>query len=114
MKEAVEILRAQLNSLPETHPDRLGLEAMVTLGEGWHYKNGRVEQPRLEMVRFSDEAKAALLKQKFVIHELTGQSIKSLRDSDRKFWTDWHKQYPDFESLTSIHSEVAINPDKLF
>ncbi len=76
--------------------------------------NGHVEIPTVSVIRFSDEAKATLEKQKFVIYELTGQSIKSLRDSGRKFWTDWHKQYPDFESLTSMHSEVAIHPKQLF
>ena len=76
--------------------------------------NGHIEIPTVPVVRFSDEAKAALEKQKFIIHELTGQSIKSLKDSGRKFWTDWHKQYPDFEALASRRSEVAINPEKLF
>ena len=74
--------------------------------------NDHVEIPTpVEISRFSDEAKTALGKRGFVVHELTGQSIKSLRESGRQFWADWHKQYPDFEALTSRTSEVAINPD---
>ena len=76
--------------------------------------NGHLEVPLVEVVKFSDGARTALEKRKYVIHTLTGQSMKSLRDSGRKFWTNWHRQYPDFEALTSMHSEVAINPDKLF
>ncbi len=68
----------------------------------------------VEIKRFSQEQKEALEKQGFVIYGLTGQSIKTLRDSGHKFWSDWHKSLPDFEALGSMHSEVAINPNKLF
>ncbi len=112
MINAVEVLRNQLADLPTDHPDRSGIEAMVTLGEGWHYRNGEVvEQASVEVKRFSDEARVALAKQKFVVYELTGESIKSLRYSGRTFWSDWHQIYPDFEALTSRVSEVAINPN---
>ena len=73
--------------------------------------NGIAEKPPVEIVKFTDEARVALKKQKFVVYELTGESIKSLRDSDRKFLSTWHQSYPDFEALTSRLSEVAINPD---
>lgn len=72
-----------------------------------------VETP-VEIKRFSAEQKEALEKQGFVIYGLTGQSIKTLRDSGRKFWSTWHNSLPDFEALGSMHSEVAINPNKLF
>ena len=38
MKEAVDVLRAQLAKLPADHSDRAGIEAMVTLGEDWHQR----------------------------------------------------------------------------
>ena len=68
----------------------------------------------IEIKRFSQEQKEALEKQGFVIYGLTGQSIKTLRDAGRKFWSTWHKDFPDFEALGSMHSEVAINPSNLF
>lgn len=64
--------------------------------------------------RFSQEARETLEKQEYVIYELTGQSIKSLREAGRPFWSTWHKDYPDFEQLASRRSEVAINPNELF
>jgi hypothetical protein len=71
-------------------------------------------EKQLEIKRFSKEQKEALEKQGFVIYGLTGQSIKTLRDSGHKFWSTWHKELPDFEALGSMHSEVAINPNKPF
>lgn len=68
----------------------------------------------VEIKRFSQEAREALEKQGLVIYGLTGQSIKTLRDSGRKFWSRWHEDLPDFEALGSMYSEVAINPNKLF
>ena len=47
--------------------------------------------------RFSQEAREVLEKQEYVIYELTAQSIKSLRETGRPFWSTWHKDYPDFE-----------------
>lgn len=41
----------------------------------------------VEIKRFSQEAKEALEKQGFVIYGLTGQSIKTLRDAGRNFWS---------------------------
>lgn len=71
-------------------------------------------EKQLEIKRFSAEQKEALEKQGYVIYGLTGQSIKTLRDNGRKFWSTWHNELPDFEALGSMHSEVAINPNKLF
>lgn len=72
------------------------------------------ETTPIEVRRFSDETRAALEKQGYVIDTLTGQSIASLRQAGRKFWSTWHNDYPQFEALTSIRSEVAINPPQLF
>ncbi len=68
----------------------------------------------VEVKRFSLETRQALEKEGYLIYQLTGQSIKSLREAGRKFWSAWHKDYPDFEALTSKLTEVAINPKTLF
>jgi hypothetical protein len=74
------------------------------------------ETTPVEARRFSDEARAALesAKEGYRIVTLTGQSIACLRAGDRKFWSDWHNKYPEFEALISMQSEVAIKPDQLF
>ncbi len=72
------------------------------------------EATPVEVRRFTKEAKEALRDQGFAVYELTAQSIASVRDSGRKFWSTWHRDNPQFEALTSMHSEVAINPAKLF
>lgn len=64
--------------------------------------------------RFSDEARERLAKERYIIYSLTGQSIKTLKDAGRPFWSTWHQDYPDFEALQSRLSEVAINPSQLF
>lgn len=74
----------------------------------------KTPEAQVEIKRFSQEAREALENQGFVIYGLTGQSIKTLRDSGHKFWSTRHKELPDFEALDSMHSEVAINPNKLF
>lgn len=68
----------------------------------------------VEVKRFSPEARQALEKKGYLIYQLTGQSIKSLREAGKSFCSTWHKDYPDFETLPSRHSEVAINPNQLF
>ncbi len=73
-----------------------------------------LEAQPIETLRFSQEAREALTQKGFVIYELTGQSIKSQRDAGRKFWSTWHKDYPQFEALPSRHAEVAVNPKALF
>lgn len=45
---------------------------------------------------------------------ITGQSIKTLKDAGRPFWSTWHKDYPNFEASQSRLSEVAINPNQLY
>lgn len=68
----------------------------------------------VEIKQFSDEAREALEKQGYIVYGLTGQSIKTQREAGRPFWSTWHNSYPDFEALTSMQSEVAINPSELF
>lgn len=71
------------------------------------------ETTPIELRRFSQKAKEALRREGYAVYGLTGQSIASVRDSRRKFWSTWHKDYPEFEALTSMHAEVAINLGKL-
>jgi len=68
----------------------------------------------VEIKRFSMEQKEALQKEGYFIYDLTGQSIKTLKDSGHGFWSMWHNSLPDFEAIRSMRSEVAINPNKLF
>ena len=76
----------------------------------------RLQDPEapVEIKRFSQEAREALEKSFFVIYGLTGQSIKTLRGNGCQFRSTWHKELPSFEALGSMHSEVAVNPNKLF
>jgi hypothetical protein len=71
-------------------------------------------EKELEIKRFFAEQREALENQGYVIYGLTGQSIKTLRDRGHKFWSTWHKEFPYFEALGSVHSEVAINPNNPF
>jgi hypothetical protein len=78
--------------------------------------NSHVEKTPVEFKTFSDESRKALEDRGFVIYGLQGESIISLRDSGRKFQSDWHRSYHEFEARTSKLSQVAINPnpDKFF
>jgi hypothetical protein len=62
---------------------------------------------------FTSEQKDALERKGYVIYELTGQSIASLRKSDHMFWSKWHKGLP-FEQITSLKTEVAVDPKEIF
>lgn len=110
MRSAIESLRAT----GEPHDAEFAAEIQAMLEKRGKDILVTTPEKQLEIKRFSAEQKEALEKQGFVIYGLTGQSIKTLRDSGRKFWSTWHKNYPDFEALGSMHSEVAINPNKLF
>jgi len=102
----------------ETELNKLGEKDLADIIAGVHGKLGRdiplSTEARAETKRFTPEQRKALKKQGFVIYDLTGQSIRTLRDSGRQFWTTWHKDFPDFEALGSMQSEVAINPNRLF
>ena len=71
------------------------------------------ETAPVEVKRFTDEAREALQKEGYRIHQLTGESIRTLRSGGRKFLSTWHQeaQYEGFETLGSMHSELAIQPD---
>lgn len=72
------------------------------------------EQPTLKIVRFTPEARQELTERGYAVYALTGQSIKTLRDVDKPFWSTWHQDRPELEAMTSRLSEVAINPTQLF
>lgn len=65
----------------------------------------------MEVSKFTNEAREALRQEGYLLYALTGQSIRSLREAGRPFWSIWHQDYPDFENLPSRLSEVAIDPD---
>jgi len=69
------------------------------------------EEASKEIQRFSAEQREALEARGMTIVELTGQSIKTLRDGGKKFWSTWHQDHPQFEAATSRLSEVAIIPE---
>lgn len=73
-----------------------------------------IKETKVEPVRFSDEARSWLEKEKYLIYPLTGQSIKTQEYAGRPFYSTWHNRNPDFEALASRNSEVAIRPDQLF
>jgi len=68
----------------------------------------------LQVQRFSPEARQRLKVAGYSVYELTGQTLQSLRNSGRKFISNWHINYPALESQHSRLSEVAINPDHQF
>jgi hypothetical protein len=70
-------------------------------------------EARTEIKRFTPEAREILRKKRYSIYELTGKSIKTLREQSRGKLTIWHEGH-EFENLPSALSEVAINPRKQF
>src|SRR5207244_1274346 len=72
------------------------------------------ETQTVETKRFTHEGREALEKQGYVIYNLMGESIKSLKEAKRPFYSKWHNAFPKFEALPSMHSAVAINLDNLF
>ena len=59
--------------------------------------------------RFKDEQREFLKKEGYVFYDLTGQSMSSLKAVGREIYSD-----KPFEHISSMRSEVAINPSKLF
>lgn len=66
-----------------------------------------------EFATFSPEQRRGLERSGYVLHQLTGQSIATLRDAGNSFWNSWHKGKA-FENEPSMRTEVAINPRALF
>lgn len=106
--------KAQKGSKQELQTKALKAVFDAVKADGFQDIPLQTPERQLEIKRFSQEAKEALEKRGFVIYGLTGQSIKTLRDAGRQFWSTWHKDFPGFETLISMHSEVAIKPNKLF
>jgi hypothetical protein len=71
-------------------------------------------EKQLETKRFSKEQKEALRKKGFLIYELAGQSIRSIRGSGYKIISTWEREVSEFDAFKSMKSEVAVNPKKLF
>lgn len=67
-----------------------------------------------DIQRFTPEARHKLEAARYRIYTLTGQSIKTLRDAGKPFWSTEHQDLPELEAMASRLSEVAINPDQLF
>ena len=115
---AVELGKAAreiLERLPESHSDRRFIEGVLGVVQGYNARARLVgKEAPAEVKRFSPEARQALENQGYFVYELTGQSIRSLREAGGRFWSDWHKDNPEFEALTSRVSEVAFNPSELF
>lgn len=78
--------------------------------------NLEAQEAKKEVKRFTDEQKETLKGLGYEIYELTGQSIRSLRDSGRKIqvstfeFNKFSRENAKFEALISSLSEVAINP----
>lgn len=75
----------------------------------------RPETPekKVEIKRFTLEARSALETDGYVICELVGDSIQDHLEKRRPFWSTWFKD-SKFATQSSIQSEVAINLKILF
>ncbi|MDO8619449.1 MAG: hypothetical protein Q7R49_05940 [Candidatus Daviesbacteria bacterium] len=74
----------------------------------------QTENSPLVMANFTDEARQALEKEGYIIHELTGLSVKDFEEAHRRAFGSWGNIYDDPRNLTSRISQVAINPENLF
>lgn len=68
---------------------------------------------RLKTVRFSDEQRGLLEKAGYLVLELRGESIASLKSQGEVFWSNWHRGLP-MEYFRSRFSEVAIGREDPF
>ncbi len=78
------------------------------------FLSNKTPENKAEVPSFLKEQTEALVKLGYIVYELDGYSIKSLGDKGFEFAQTWHKDFPDFEALGSIRSEVAINPNIFF
>ena len=67
----------------------------------------------IEIEIFSEKTNQWLKEHDCPIYLSTGGSIKSLAQKGR-IVSDWHNQYPEFETVTSRLSEVAFLPHQCF
>ena len=64
---------------------------------------------------FTPEQRHALERKGYFIYRLTGQSITTLRDAGHPFWSNLSGSTRfKIETISSLHTEVAINPQRLF
>jgi len=65
---------------------------------------------------FTSEQTRLLEEEGYQIYTLTGESIATLKAKGFKFWSTWHEQNPQFETLQSRVGQVAIktDPDEFF
>jgi len=62
---------------------------------------------------FTSEQQMILERKNFIIYQLTGQSVVSLREQGYPFWSYWYEDEP-LEAVVSFRTEVAINPHTFF
>ncbi len=77
---------------------------------GNHEAGPQASEREKSVNRFSKESREALADRGFVIVELTGQSIKTLREQGKSFTANWHKGHW-IEDKPSELIEVAYHPD---
>jgi hypothetical protein len=63
---------------------------------------------------FDSETRDRLLDSGHINYVLTGKSLAALRQDGRRFRSNWHEQYPKFETLRSDLVEVAFRREPLF
>lgn len=63
--------------------------------------------------RFSEEQRRALEERSFVVFDVGGKTLESLKHSGVYFWSEWHKG-DILERLTTGASEVAVNTSTPF
>ncbi len=111
-RKIVEALHnAPQGSIQEAHARSLlsYLEAVKAAGFVDNPDDEAREAPR-EPIMFTEEARSNLENLGAKIYTPTGQSISTLREAGRKFYSGWHKKYPRFEELPSSPIQVAIWP----
>lgn len=67
-----------------------------------------------EIIRFSAEVRRGLEGEGYVIYELTGKSLPQLEQEGRDIGILKYLVGLGWESIVSMESEVAVNPNKLF
>jgi len=112
--ELEKTTREILGRLSKNDPDRKFIAGILDIAEGYNARPREIKEIPVEARKFSPEAREGLEKAGYVVYELTGQSIRSLREAGRRFWTTWHQDFPEFEALNSSRSQVAVNPSQLF
>src|SRR3989344_8804148 len=55
---------------------------------------------------FTSEQRRLLEEEGYQIYTLTGESIQTLKAKGFKFWSTWHEQNPQFETLQSRVGQV--------